>query len=201
MKNIKFSISTLILFFSIITCPDIYTNPLAAIGADGIKIGAQTLADALMKAFPHIGEAAAQQLAAAMIQASPELGAQFAITMAPALKDAAASLHLEAAKEIAAAAQATAVVVGGAVVAWKVCNLGKDLVIYLFPSEQEKETHQLFKTKKEFRNCLIKNHGAPTNSSGRPTVCEENARMFAMFAGQHELEQMTKTFHSAYKMK
>ncbi len=48
--------------------------------------------------------------------------------------------------------------------------------------------------RKIFKSCLVKNARGAKNTAGRPAVCEEAARMFALLGGDPEIEQMTEVF-------
>lgn len=69
---------------------------------------------------------------------------------------------------------------------------------YFKPSEEEMaheltvaETFAYRLARKSFMDCLIKNVRSQKNTSGRPEVCEELARMFAMIGGDEEIEKLT----------
>lgn len=50
-----------------------------------------------------------------------------------------------------------------------------------------------------FKDCLIKNARGEINSAGRPAVCEEFARMFALAGGSAEIGEITETFKRVYE--
>lgn len=90
-------------------------------------------------------------------------------------------------------------------VASKVVEIGKDVVNYLDPSEEQQnkelqaqEKKEALKSKRQLRSCLMKNHTGARNESGRPVACEDAARMLVMMKGENALEKMTKRFTTAY---
>ncbi len=85
-------------------------------------------------------------------------------------------------------------------------NMASKIYTNNFPDDEKKaainrarETNEFFTTKKELRDCLIKNEQTPRNAAGRPTVCEELAYAFVSIAGKHELDKLTENFKIAYQ--
>ncbi len=75
-----------------------------------------------------------------------------------------------------------------------------------FPDDEKKaainkarEINEFFMSKKEFRRCLMENSKTARNAAGRPTACEDLAKMFALIAGKPELNEMTENFKIAYQ--
>lgn len=85
-------------------------------------------------------------------------------------------------------------------------NTGASIYANNFPDDEKKtainkarDINEFFTAKKEFRDCLMENTKTPRNASGRPSACEDLARMFALIAGKPELDEMTENFKIAYQ--
>lgn len=77
-------------------------------------------------------------------------------------------------------------------------TIAKDIGSHFFPDEVVQKNNETTKTKRRLRECLMENHNGERGRSGRPMVCENEARMFAMIAGKQKLDEMTATFTELY---
>lgn len=88
----------------------------------------------------------------------------------------------------------------------KVCTIGQEIKSYSFPDEEEKahaheinEKYALLTTQNKFEKCLIKNNNSSERGpSGRPTPCEDLARMLIMLGGKNEVNKKT-TIYNEYR--
>ncbi len=90
--------------------------------------------------------------------------------------------------------------------AYSIWTLGKDVKSYIAPNDEQKahalaveEMLELHKSKKYLENCLINNAHDARGISGRPKICEKEARRFAMAAGEEKLNEITATFNNYYR--
>jgi hypothetical protein len=77
-------------------------------------------------------------------------------------------------------------------------TIAKDVGSHFFPDEIVQKKNKTIKIKRQLRECLMENHHSERGKSGRPMVCENEARMFAMIAGKQKLDEMTTTFTEFY---
>lgn len=91
--------------------------------------------------------------------------------------------------------------------AYNLYLIGKATKPHIYPNATEQEhidkvteSYELLKTENEFEGCLIKNNnGSERGPSGRPTTCENLARMLIMLGAQNEVNKITAIFNEYKK--
>lgn len=199
MKNINFFL--LISLFVAMQNPcsyGIFRNEMILMNR-ALTGSATIFSEGLVKAAPIVGVDAANVVAVGAVEASQVLGTSGV---------EAAKIGAQSIDKLAVVGQGLVAVAGvGTCIfaAVKVYEIGKDINALLNPTEEQKErkikareSRKLIEARVNFRDCLMKNHRLEKNQSGRPTVCEDMAKMFALIGGQAALDEMTQTFVGAY---
>ena len=157
------------------------------IGSDFGKNAAGKVCDALEKNKEGISETT--------IEAAKVLGS-----------DAAEKLGSNAVGKLGEVVKTVGTVTAATYVIVQVVNMGKDAYVYMNPTEEKKnseakaaEEYKLLTTKREFRECLMKNAYTRKNKSGLPAACDECGITFSMTAGVAEYQEMSDRYKSTYK--
>jgi hypothetical protein len=81
----------------------------------------------------------------------------------------------------------------------------KDLQPHVWPTNEQSnhakkvyKEYKLLEAEEKLNICLLKNAKTQRGPSGRPTICEEVAKMLILANGASQLNEMTNNFNLAF---